>query len=69
MSKGGPQFPHRQCSCPQNGLVHKTERRGRGRVDVEQGVARPRGTGRQWTKPLIYLWQGGDVNRKLKERK
>ena len=30
---------------------------------VEQGVAGPRGTGRQWTEPLIYLWQGEDVNR------
>lgn len=39
-------------------MVHKTERRGRGRVDVEQGVARPRGTGRQWTEPLIYMVWG-----------
>lgn len=39
-------------------MVHKTERRGHGRVDVEQGVAGPRGTGRQWTEPLIYMVWG-----------
>lgn len=49
----GSQFPHRQCSHPQDGLVHRMERRGHGRVDAEKGVAGPRGTGRQWTAPLI----------------
>lgn len=43
-------------------------RRGHGRVDVEKGVAGPRGTGRQCTAPLIYLWQGEEVNGKPQER-
>lgn len=44
-------------------------RRGREKVDVEKGVAGPRGTGRQCTAPLTYLWQEKEVKRKLKERK
>lgn len=58
VSKGGPQFPHHQCSCPQDGLVHKMDRRRRGRVDVEKGVAGPRGTARDRTSPLVYMVWG-----------
>ena len=52
VSEGVP-VPPPSMFTPSGWLVHRMERRGHGRVDVEKGVAGPRGRGRQWTAPLI----------------
>jgi len=53
-SKGGPNS--RRANVHALRMAWSTKwRRRRGKVDVEKGVAGPRGTGRQCTVPLIYM--------------
>lgn len=54
VSKGGPNFPRVNAHALRMAWSTK-QRRGHGRVDVEEGAAGPRGTGRQCTAPPVYL--------------